>query len=140
MILNFFFWLSQRENFTIGRIQTFLLDPNNSDTILSDIELARRAVLYTEFCGSTRIILTFKKESINGDVGATVLVFVASRFNISDVLENNNVVLRFREPSPVYHVLTFCNKSAADHFHSSFRGYFDQNTSVSIPPGLQQFL
>lgn len=138
--MNFFCYVPQRANVEIDRIQEFLLDRDSSGLIQSRAVLAQKPVIYTEFYDSTRVLLTFKDESVDGSVGNPVLVILANGFNMSNVLENSNVILHSMGGSQIYHVLTFRDDSEAKHFCNSLRRYFNPNLLVSIPPGLQEFL
>lgn len=116
------------------------MHPNNAHIVIDRSELSQQAVLYTESYNDTHTIFTFKKESVNGDVGDTVLMFVSNKFNVSGVLADKNVVLNSLTAPPLYFVLTFPHKSEAEHFRESLRGCFKQNALTRIPPGLQEFI
>lgn len=104
--------------------------------------LSHDTVVYTEFYDGEQMILTFKKESENGDVGDAVLIIMAYKYNISDILENNNVVLRSKVGTRLHHLLTFRDVADANHFCNSLRDHFnpDNHVLVTIPPKLQQII
>lgn len=140
MIFNFSCRSPQRQNFKIGPIQKLILDPDTSDTVIFHVAFAQQVALYTEYYNSMQMILTFKEEFANGHVGDPVLILLAYRFNISDVLAHNNVVLRFRGDSVLFIILTFRHQAEAVNFCNLYHGYFNPNIVVEIPPVLQLLL
>lgn len=96
--------------------------------------------MYTEFYKDMQMILTFKEESANGDVGDPDLIFLANKSNSTDVLMDDSVILCFDGNPELYVILTFRDKSQANNFCSSLRGHFNADITVLIPRVVQQVL
>lgn len=129
---------SQRQNVNIGRIQKFVIDERARGGIKHHSVIAQRAGLYTEFRNySMDMIFTFKAETAQGDVGDPVMIFVENKFNISDVLANNNVVVSLPITTMIF---TFPDESEAGKFCKILRARANRNVAVSIPPSVQNLL
>lgn len=132
---------AQRQWFTIGRIQKLIVDQHTGGLKMDPQVLTQQAGLYTEsYDDRHNLIITFKEEGANGHVGDAALIILAMSCNISDVLENNNVILRFDGNSALYVILTFRDETEATLFCKSFRSYFNPNIAIPISPMVQQVL
>lgn len=137
--LYFFCCSSQRHNVTISRVQKLLLD-YPATMVVHHSEISRQTGLYTDFYKGLQLIFTFKEESANGDVGNPLLIFMANKYTISDVLVNNNVVLRFDGGFVLFIIFTFPDESEANNFRNYFRRYFKASATIPIPPLASVFL
>ena len=109
-----------------------LVDRTGSQ-IVYGLELTQHAGLYIEFYNDMQMILTFKEESLNGDVGDPVLVFLANKCNISGVLANKYVVVRFNGNFALHIILTFHDESQAANFCKILRAHVDEKMAPPIP-------
>lgn len=139
MMLYILHCFRQLEDFKIAYIQKLVLDRLSGNYITQRQVLTRQAAVHTEMYQGTRVIFTLKGISANG-VGDPVFVFAQNAFNISPVLINNNIVLRYRRNVPMYHVLTFPDWSEANRFRNALIAFTVEDLPVPIPIAIQEVL
>lgn len=98
--------------------------------------VAQQAALFSEIYRNTHRIFIFKEVHENGDVGDPVLIYLASKMNISDIIANKKVAIRFTGYTALTAVLTFRDELEASNFCNVVRPHTNPLIAVPVPSEL----